>query len=268
MVAELERRGLSATLSARSAPSAPARTASFRTVALDITVSPANAFRLLGEPDTLIHLAWGGLPNYKAAHHIEVELPAQFRFLSRLVEDGLGNLLVAGTCLEYGMQAGALHEELETKPTTPYGVAKDALRKRLQSLQARTPFNLTWARLFYSYGDGQSPGSLLPQLRRAVERGDATFRMSGGEQQRDYLPAAAVASCLVHLASTENDNGIVNVCSGKPATVRALVEGWVRDNNWPVTLELGHYPYPDYEPMAFWGDPTKLNRCLAMQPTR
>jgi UDP-glucose 4-epimerase len=70
------------------------------------------------------------------------------------------------------MQSGQLKETLETKPNTPYGFAKDTLRRQLQDLQKVEPFNLTWARLFYLYGEGQSDASLLPQLKRAVENGE------------------------------------------------------------------------------------------------
>ncbi|MBX9712310.1 MAG: NAD(P)-dependent oxidoreductase, partial [Pseudomonadaceae bacterium] len=43
-------------------------------------VSPAT-FAQLGAPDALIHLAWGGLPNYKSLTHFERELPLQYHFL-------------------------------------------------------------------------------------------------------------------------------------------------------------------------------------------
>ena len=89
--------------------------------------------------------------------------------------------------------------------------------------------------------------------------------MSGGQQLRDYLPITEVAKCLVSLAMGNRDNGIVNVCSGKPISVRKLVEGWIKEHNWPIKLNLGHYPYPDYEPMAFWGECQKLDRCLKLQ---
>ena len=82
----------------------------------------------------LIHLAWGGLPNYRSLHHVETELPAQYRFLRGLVEAGLQSLVVAGTCFEYGMQSGPLDEEQPTRPETPYGFAKDTLRRELQGL--------------------------------------------------------------------------------------------------------------------------------------
>jgi hypothetical protein len=40
------------------------------------------------------------------------------------------------------------------------------------------------------------------------------------------------------------------------------VERWIAENGWSIELNRGHYPYPDYEPMAFWGDRRKLDRCL------
>lgn len=228
-------------------------------VLIDMKYPPANAFDLLGRPDTLIHLAWAGLPNYKSLHHFEEELPTQYRFIKGLVASGLKNLVVTGTCFEYGMQSGPLNEDVETRPSNPYGFAKDTLRRQLEYLQQVRPFNLTWARLFYLYGEGQAENSLLPQLRKAVEQGDKIFNMSGGEQLRDYLPVTEVARYLVHLAMTNKNNGIVNICSGKPVSVRKLVENWIKENGWTIALNLGYYPYPDYEPMAFWGCADKLS---------
>ena len=89
--------------------------------------------------------------------------------------------------------------------------------------------------------------------------------MSGGEQLRDYLPIAEVAKCLVSLAMARCDNGVVNICSGKPISVRKLVERWIEENEWSIKLNLGYYPYPDYEPMAFWGERKKLDHCLEPQ---
>src|SRR5690348_4560967 len=40
-----------------------------------------NYFKELGSPERLIHLAWEGLPNYKADFHLTQNLPAHFSFL-------------------------------------------------------------------------------------------------------------------------------------------------------------------------------------------
>ncbi len=216
-----------------------------------------------GRPDALIHLAWGGLPNYASLHHFERELPAHYAVLKRLVEDGLTTLVVAGTCFEYGMQSGPLDETRAAAPANPYALAKDALRRQLQQLQRELPFSLTWARLFYLHGEGQAASALLPQLRRAVAAGKPSFAMSGGEQLRDYLAVEQAADHLVALAGKRREHGIVNVCSGRPVSVRSLVEGWIAANHWSIGLDLGRYPYPEHEPMAFWGDARKLKQCLA-----
>jgi len=87
--------------------------------------------------------------------------------------------------------------------------------------------------------------------------------MSGGEQLRDYLPVTDVARFLVKMALNHPNSGTVNVCAGKPISVRRLVESWIQENNWNIALNLGHFPYPNYEPMAFWGNNTKLHSILA-----
>lgn len=231
-------------------------------VALDIHDAPSDAFVRMGSPDVVVHLAWAGLPNYKSLHHFESELPAQYRFLSGLVRAGLRRLVVTGTCFEYGMQSGALSENMPAIPNNPYGFAKDALRRELQYLQATLPFELVWARLFYMYGEGQAANSLLPQLQAALARGDASFNMSGGEQLRDYLPVDEIARILTVLAQSGRDAGVVNVCSGKPVSVRSFVESLIAERGATIALNRGHYPYPDYEPMAFWGDAAKLHSVL------
>lgn len=223
-------------------------------VEMDIANADGNAFERLGRPDVLIHLAWDGLPNYKSLHHFESELPRQYQFLKGLIEAGLPSLLVTGTCFEYGMHSGPMAADRQTKPNNPYGYAKDALRKQLQFLQAAQHFDLIWARLFYMYGEGQPRTSLYPLLKEAVARGDKVFNMSGGEQLRDYLPVEEVARNIAKLALARRDIGATNICSGKPISVRRLVEQWLLENNWKIELNLGYYPYPDYEPMAFWGE--------------
>jgi len=231
-------------------------------VEFDLQNPPENVFSLMGNPDVLIHLAWQGLPNYKSLHHFESELPVQYDFLSTLIKEGLQSIVVVGTCFEYGMQSNSLSEKLNTNPSNPYGFAKDCLRKQLEFLKTQYNFKLTWARLFYLYGDGQSDSSIYPQLKRAIQNSELKFDMSEGKQLRDYLPVEKVAKYLIDLALLKKDIGVVNVCSGVPISVRDLVENWLDENNWGIELNLGFYPYPNYEPMNFWGDNTYLNKLI------
>lgn len=265
VLAELAKRGMDPVAVIRGAGRLKVPLPPGHIVEMDLSTAGAEAYERLGRPDVLIHLAWDGLPNYKSLHHFETELPSQYRFLKAMVEAGLPSLFVTGTCFEYGMQSGPLSEAAETHPTNPYGFAKDALRRQLQYLQAVMPFRLAWGRLFYVYGEGQHEGSIYPQLKAAVLRGDKFFNMSQGEQVRDYIPVAEVAVRIVSLATSGLDIGPVNICSGKPNTLRNLVEGWLREKAWNISLNLGHYPYSDHEPMAFWGVPDRLDAILGPQ---
>lgn len=209
-------------------------------------------------PDVLLHLAWPGLPNYRDFFHLHENLPADLRFLSAAVSRGVPRLMVAGTCLEYGMQFGPLEENGDTRPTTAYGLAKDTLRKSLQLLQGSLPFTLQWVRLFYMYGEGQNPKSLLATLDRAIDEGLPAFNMSAGDQLRDYLPIEAVAGHFARLVEHPECSGVINCCSGRPVSVRQMVEQRCEARGASLRLNRGYYPYPDYEPLAFWGVPSKL----------
>ena len=228
----------------------------------DLNQDRNDWFSFFKHPDLLIHLAWEGLPNYMKLYHLERNLPGNYRFLKSMMMSGLGKMVVTGTCFEYGLQDGPLKEDLPTHPVSSYALAKDGLRKGLEQLQREKEFDLIWIRLFYMYGPGQGSNSILSLLEAALERGDKVFNMSGGEQLRDYLPVRTMANYIVDISLQNKIFGIVNCCSGNPISIRKLVENYLAENHRQIDLNLGHYPYPEHEPMAFWGDPTKLNRIL------
>lgn len=219
-------------------------------------------FEYFGSPSHMIHLAWEGLPNYKSDFHTEINLPRHKALLANLTDNGLRDLTVTGTCFEYGMQEGLLKETMEVFPANPYAIAKNELRIFLQELAAAKAVSFKWARLFYMYGKGQNPKSLLSQLERALGNGDETFNMSGGEQVRDFLAVEKVAEYIVRIALQQEVTGVINCCSGRPQTVNQLVEDYLQQNKKTISLNRGYYPYPDYEPMRFWGDDTKLKTIL------
>lgn len=266
VVRELLARGHAVTALARSAEKARQQDwfARVRFIATDLAAEGHGNFEALGRPDAVLHLAWSGLPKYKERHHLD-QVPKHYQFLSGLLDGGLRRLLVTGTCFEYGMQSGCLSEDLPPAPANPYAVAKDALRRLLEARTAGTEATLQWVRLFYMYGAGQGATSLLSQLDRAIAQGDKSFNMSGGEQLRDYLPIEAVAAYLVRIAEHPAQRGIINVCSGEPVSVRRLVEEHLRRRGVQLQLNLGHYPYPDYEPMAFWGNAATLHSVMGEQ---
>lgn len=228
----------------------------------DLHESFPSLLQPMSLPDAIVHLAWPGLPNYRDYFHISKNLPADLAFLEAAVKLGVPHILVAGTCLEYGMQYGPLTEAQETFPVTSYGLAKDSLRKALQLLQKENPFVLQWVRLFYMYGDGQNENSLLSQLDSAINEGRSHFNMSLGSQLRDYLSVLEVARNFVYVLENKKLQGVINCCSGTPISVLDLVQNHCRKRQSEIQINRGYYPYPDYEPLAFWGVSEKINNLI------
>jgi len=211
--------------------------------------------------DILIHAAWAFLPFFKKEEHLSVELPAQKKFLSLCVQSGLKHLVVLGTCYEYGMQEGCMEEDVTlAKPIMAYPQAKLALYEWL--CREYPEIRLVWLRLFYMYGKGQSEKSLIPQLEKAIREKKEFFEMSPGDQIRDYLPVEEMAQLIVKVSLNDHAKGIYNICSGKPIRIIDLVKEYLRKKNVSMKLKTGVYPYPDYEPFAFWGSRKKLDKIL------
>ncbi|MCE3226596.1 MAG: Rhamnosyl O-methyltransferase [Bacteroidetes bacterium] len=225
-----------------------------------------NLFEKFQKPDLAIHLAWGGLANFKDASHIESELPLHKAFLLNLISNGLKDLAVTGTCLEYGMQEGELSEDMDANPTIAYPIAKNELRKYTEALRQKFSFHFKWIRLFYMYGEGQTPKSIIPQLQKALRAGENVFNMSKGEQVRDYLPVESIAENIVIFAMQHEITGIINCSSNKPVTVKQLVQDYLKQHNKKIELNTGFYPYTDYEPFKFWGSDKKQKKIISMNP--
>ncbi len=222
-----------------------------------------NVFEYLDKPDKLIHLSWDGLPNYNELFHIEKNLPDNYNFIKNMILGGLKDLTVIGTCFEYGLQNGCLSEEDYTLPSTSYALAKDTLRKFIEEFSKKYDFKFRWVRIFYLYGAGQSENSLFSQLDRAAKNKEKVLNMSSGEQLRDYLPIEKAVEYISKIALQDKTLGVINCCSGKPISVRKLVEDYIKAKNIDIKLNLGFYPIPSHEPMAFWGNDTKLKKIIS-----
>ena len=228
-------------------------------VAADLSRARTDWFQLFGRPDVVLHLAWGGLPNYMDYYHVDVELPTQLRFLTALINSGLKKLVVTGTCYEYGLSSGALSEDQETNPNTPYGIAKDRLRKELFELRSTQHFDLTWARIFYPYGEGQSESSIYSQLTRAISNNEKEFAIGSGTQMLDFIQVTTVAKALLAFVTEIKGIGLINVGSGDPQTVIEFVERLISRFESNIVPKVGVINDREYESISFWSDNNLLD---------
>tara|TARA_B100000700_G_C15058914_1_gene864460 strand:+ start:3743 stop:4588 length:846 start_codon:yes stop_codon:yes gene_type:complete len=213
--------------------------------------------------DTIVHLAWNDITNVNSDRHVKEYLPEHLNFLREIIGRGVNNVFVLGTCYEYGMCSGMINENNETQPITKYGIAKKRLSQELLALQKKTNFNITWARLFYVYGKGQISSTIYNQLHEAIKNREKIFRMSNGDQLLDYLSVDEVTEVLTKLIICKKPNlGFINICKGEPTRLVDLVKKWINESGQIIDLDLGAYPYREFEPKSFWGDRKYLNQIL------
>jgi nucleoside-diphosphate-sugar epimerase len=208
-------------------------------------------------PNKVIYLSWVDLDNYDSITHLQFAIDS-YKVLSDLIDKGVKDITVAGTCWEYGKVNGELSEDRLSEPFNNYSIAKDTLR-RLLSIKG---ISLKWLRIFYVYGEGQKPASLIPAVESAEARRDESFSIPGWKRIRDYLHVEDAARYIVRCAIQDKEDGIINICSGKPKTLLTFLTDYGKEKKYKIKIEPIEQDYIDVAPDYFWGCIKKLNRII------
>jgi UDP-glucuronate decarboxylase len=228
---------------------------------------PAGILSTLGawRPDVCAHLAWYGDPKtYLTSHTNLDELSASYAFLVALMEAGCRRFLMTGTCAEYAPGSGRLREDSPVGPATLYAASKLSLQLVSAQLAAEFDARVTWARIFHLYGPFENSQRLVPAVINAL-LADREFAATAGDQVRDYLHVADVASALCGLVDRDVA-GIVNVCSGSPVTVREVIETVAGILERADLVRFGQVTNRRWDPPYICGDRGRLVKEVGWRP--
>lgn len=214
--------------------------------------------------DILIYMAWGNLNNYNSVLHLTKELPIHYNNIKKLVMCGLKNIIVTGTCFEYKKKKGIMRETSKVEPFTNYGKAKNNLRIKLTKLKQIYKIKMTWVRIFYIFGHFKDNNNLWSQINKNSRNKILEFKMSSGEQYRDYMHVKDLARHIVFLALKKKNFGIINLCSGKPIKVRNLVRNWKNKFKFNINFKFNEFEIPKHESIKFWGCDKKLKKIIKL----
>jgi len=216
------------------------------------------------KPDACIHLAWYAEPGKYLHSPLNLSaLTASLSLLQKLIDIGCGQIVMAGTCAEYDTERGFLTEEGPTKPSTIYAATKLSMALIGQQMANAAGVNFVWGRLFYMYGPYEDGRRVIPALIRALLAG-RQFPASAGEQVRDYLHVEDVANALI-LLTEKQVNGIYNIASGRPISIRQLMENIGEITGRSDLIKFGDIAYRVWDPMFICGDNQRL-RSLGWRP--
>jgi nucleoside-diphosphate-sugar epimerase len=153
-------------------------------------------------PDVILHLAWMVEHGSFWTSPLNLDWIAASLALARAGADaGVKRIVGVGTCFEYEFPANGDCDEEGTplRPTTLYGVAKDATRRVLQAFSSEADLSFAWGRLFYLYGPGEAPERLVASVARALAAGKPA-PCASGRPVRDFMDVRDAGEALAALA--------------------------------------------------------------------
>lgn len=204
------------------------------------------------KPRYCLHLAWNGIPDYSEPVS-EANAQASINLIEILKEAGCRKIVGAGSCWEYYPVDGPVSEG-DYLSLNPFSVAKNKVSCALR--HSGIPYR--WARLFYIFGPGQKPGSLIPSLQTAYAEGhDPVIRKPS--IGHDFIHVLDASRILISMLKQKGKNGAFNVGSGKLTSVAEVANILARKYE-----RHAPFPYPP-SPTGFYADMTKTKRVFDIE---
>ena len=220
-----------------------------------------NPYEYFGKPDALLHLAWrDGFVHYSDAHILD--FPKHYDFIKKMAEEGIKHIAVMGSMHEIGFYEGSVNENTPCHPTTPYGIAKNALRELTEMICKQNNIVFQWLRGYYIVGNSKYGSSIFSKITEAVEEGKREFPFTLGQNQYDFIDYADFCKQVATAVGQQSEQGIINICSGRPEKLADRVERFIKENNYDIELQYGVFPDRPYDSKAIWGDNTKIEKIL------
>ena len=212
-----------------------------------------------------VSITWSSLDNYFNKDHSQKYPKIHFDFIRSLIKKNLKNILITGTCLEYGIKTGKVKEKSICKPNTEYGRGKNKLLLKLNKLNKKIKFNLIWLRLFYIYSDNPKLNTILSELNKKTKK-NKFFTINKPYECRDFIDIKKIIKIIFRLSKIKRNFGVVNLGSGKPQKIKNIVKKFVLrkkiSDKKIIMNENNQKEKVQFENKNFWADITKLKKII------
>ena len=218
----------------------------------DGTTETAIAAVRAARPDVVFHLA----AYFRAQHapsDVTPMLESNLLFGAQLLEAmavaGVRSLVNTGTSWQH-------FKDRESDPVCLYAATKESFERLLAYYVETSGLKAVTLKLFDTYGPRDPRPKLFAMLKEAAERG-LELEMSPGEQKLDLVfiddvVAAYLAAAERLLAGKTAGAESFAVGTGRPRTLRDIVETFGRVTGRPVRAKWGAKPYRPREVMTPW----------------
>jgi nucleoside-diphosphate-sugar epimerase len=223
-------------------------------------------------PTHLLHFAWIATPGlYWNSAENHRWLAASRHLLQCFGANGGVRAVVAGSCAEYDWSCVRVCNERSSplasssgKPMPAYTECKLALQQTLADAGRTQGLSTAWGRIFFQFGPHEHPERLVASVIISLLSGREA-RCTHGQQVRSYLHVADVGAAFAALLRSEA-TGPVNIGSGEPISIAALLERLARQIGRTDLLRLGARAAAEGEPPLLVPDIGRLRDEVGFTP--
>ncbi|MDQ7001096.1 MAG: NAD(P)-dependent oxidoreductase [Ghiorsea sp.] len=213
------------------------------------------------KPDVVFHIASMVVNEHKpdeVASLIGSNITFGTELLEAMVFHGVSRFANTGTYWEH-------YQNKDYSPVNLYAATKRAFQDLLQYYVEAKGIKTITLKLFDTYGQNDPRPKLLNLLMKIAETGE-TLAMSLGEQKIDLVHIDDVVSAYLLaaerlLGNKVDRHEIYGISTGKPMSIKDLVNQVEQVTGKKLHIEWGGRPYRDREMMDIWqGDSNILNQ--------
>jgi UDP-glucose 4-epimerase len=221
------------------------------------------------EPQIIYHLAATLNRDRDFRYHDEVlriNYSGTVNLLRALQDINYENFIFTSTSEIYGSNTPPFHEEQLPAPASPYSLSKFFAETVIRTFTELYRKNYTILRLFNFIGKKMPEAFFVPQLIHSLKY-DTVFKMTKGEQSRDFLYIEDVVNALI-LSATKDEarNELFNVCSSQSITLKQLATEIQQQLKGNCQIGFGALPYRDNEVWKMVGSNQKIRERLGFKP--
>jgi GDP-4-dehydro-6-deoxy-D-mannose reductase len=182
-------------------------------------------------------------------------------------------VLAVGSAAEYGIWPPSempLAEDHPCRPAGPYGVSKHSMTLIAQDYARNEGLKAVVARPFNLVGAGMPAtlmaGAIVQRIKSALAAGQSAIVVGNLEAQRDFVAIEDAVEAYVKLLQAGVWGQVVNVCSGRPSSIRSVIETLLSFAPKPMALvEDESLKRANDAPIAT-GDPARARQSCGFSP--
>ncbi|MHB8089724.1 MAG: NAD-dependent epimerase/dehydratase family protein [Anaerolineaceae bacterium] len=155
------------------------------------------------------------------------------------------HVVLVGSSAEYGFASPdsfPLTEDYPCRPISAYGISKHAMILAGLNYVQNYGLKIVAARPFNIIGPGMPPTLVVGAIIKRIEdslhnKNKLVIKMGNLDTERDFIDVDDAVNACIKLAYGGYWGEIFNICSGKPYSIRKIVEIIASFSNVPVEIE-------------------------------